>query len=79
MKLNFGIFLQLPDFTSRTKQISAKRGTDSRFDLEENLKSLYPRSSRSSIMKKQNRAKLKQEYKPSSNSSITRLNTKHKL
>ena len=49
-------------------QISAKRGTNSRFVLEANLKSLYPRSSRSSIMKTKNRDQLKHDYKPGSNS-----------
>ena len=49
-------------------QILAKRGPDSRFVLEANLKSLCPRSSRSSIFKTQNRVQAKHEYKASSNS-----------
>ena len=46
------------------QQISAKRGTDSRFILEANLKSLYPTSSRSSILKPQNRVQSKHDYNP---------------
>ena len=48
-------------------QISAKQGTDSRFVLEANLKTLRSRSSRSLILKTQNRVQSKHDYKPSSN------------
>ena len=49
-------------------QISAKCGTDSKFVLEANLKSLYPSLSRSSILKTQNRNQSKHDYKPGSKS-----------
>ena len=49
-------------------QISANRGSDSRFELESNLKTLSPRSSRSSIMNVMNRDQSKQEFKPGSKS-----------
>ena len=55
-------------FMTSWQQISAKRGTDSRFILEANLKTLQPKSSRSSILKPENCAKSKHEYKPGSNS-----------
>ena len=48
------------------QQISAKRGTESRFVVEANLKSLYPKSSRGSILKSQNRVYTKHEYQPGS-------------
>ena len=44
-------------------QISANRGSDSRFELESNLKTLSPRSSRSSIMNVMNRDQSKHEFK----------------
>ena len=43
-------------------QILAKRGPDSRFVLEANLKSLCPKSSWSSILKTQNRVETMHEY-----------------
>ena len=63
-------------------QILAKRGTDSRFVLKVNLKILRPMSSRSSILKTQNRVHTKHEYKPCSNShdnycSYTSKSAKH--
>ena len=48
-------------------QILAERGTDSRFVLKANIKSLYPKSSRNSILKTQNGDQLKHDYKPGSN------------
>ena len=45
------------------EQISAKWGTDSRFVVEVNLKSLCPKSSQS-----QNRVQSKHKYQPGSNS-----------
>ena len=44
----------IPKFSELNK-ISAKRGTDSRFVVEANLKSLCPKSSWGSILKPQNR------------------------
>ena len=62
-----GSFQTLGCLFKHGEQISAMRGTDSRFVLEANLKSLYPRSSQSSNLKTQNRDQSKHEYKPSSN------------
>ena len=47
-------------------QISPKRVTDSRFVVEVNFKSLYPKSSRGSILKFQNRVYTKHEFLPGS-------------
>ena len=58
--------IQIP--TVLVDQIWAKLGTDSRFVLEANLKSLYPRSSRSSIVKAQNRDQSTHNYKPGAKS-----------
>ena len=50
----------------RKNQILAKRGTDSRFVVEANLKSLCPKWSRGLILKSQNCVSTKHEYQPSS-------------
>ena len=44
------------------EQISVNQGTDSRFVLESCLKSVQPRSSRSSILKTQNGIQSKHKY-----------------
>ena len=45
-------------------QISAKQGTDSRFVVEANLKSLCPKSRWGSILKSQNHVNTNHEYQP---------------
>ena len=57
-----------PEIVITIHQISAKGGTDSRFVVEANPKSLYPKLSWGSILKSQNRVQLKHEYQPGSNS-----------
>ena len=59
-----GLFYKRNSMTS--KQILAKRGPDSRFVLEANIKSLCPTSSRSSTNKIKNCVHMKHQYKPGS-------------
>ena len=53
---------------NNVNQISANRGANSRFVLESSLKSLWPKSSRSSILKTKNGVQSKHDYQPGSNS-----------